>query len=321
MFENIQSKLAERKAATPKRSPRNKELWFTGLWECEESGLKLSANSQAKSLRVKHPDHHDKKLPFKQAEFFISEYLTRIGKRLEALGESDDTKLLLEQLSHDEWMKELKLEHLFLQLQDYLAERLQEGLNKIGNAEIVLDYDDEGGTCVHVLTNNSLLEVFCQMAEDDMHAQDDRAAALRAERSRLAADLMRMMDKDQFIIDSYHEKIAELGREIEEASSLPKFDEWWKITQDELEQLRQRHQQVQQAVEQDEYVQKSKALHSLIDRIVCHWDQEPTTDRRYKSGVRTFCRAVTVYGTTPVMGEQGEPIPTMTIETPSRWSS
>jgi hypothetical protein len=106
-----------------------------------------------------------------------------------------------------------------------------------------------------------------------------------------------MEGKDQFIIDSYNEKIKKLGKEIEEASSFPKFDEWWKTTQDELRQLRERHQQVKQAVEQGGHIQKADALRTLIDRIVCHWEQEATNDRRYKNGIRTVCRAVTVHAT------------------------
>ena len=63
---------------------------------------------------------------------------------------------------------------------------------------------------------------------------------------------------------------------------------------------------------------KANAIRSLIDRIVCHWGEEPTTDRRHKDGIRTFCQAVTIHSTAAIKDEQGETAPIMTIETSCR---
>jgi len=318
MFDRIQQRLEERRATTPKRSPRSEQLWFGGLWECEETGLKLTGNSQGKHFRVKHPDHHDKKLSFKQAEWFISEYLTRIGERLETLGQAAESKRLLESLCEQEWMTELRLNYLVLQIEDYLEGRLEEGWNKIGNTKVILDYDDEGNRVV--TTDGDYLEIYCQMVSDDMDTNRDRVAALMDERKRLTVELMQMRDKNQFIIDTYNERIGELGREIEDATSPPDFNAWWNATQEELALLRERQESVREAIEKGEWVEKANAIGRMIDRIVCHWDKEPTSDGRHKSGFRTFCRAVTVHSTAAVV-DNGQVAPIMTIETSTACSS
>ena len=53
-----------------------------------------------KCLRVNRPDHHEKKLSFKQAEWFISRWLEIVGKRIELVGEAARTKRLLKELDH-----------------------------------------------------------------------------------------------------------------------------------------------------------------------------------------------------------------------------
>jgi hypothetical protein len=321
MFASIQEKLGLRKQATGKRSPRNEKMWFSGLWECEETGLTLAGNSQGKCLRVNRTGHTHKKLSFKEAELFLSEYLDRIGQRIETLGQAAETKKLLESLSRDGWMTELRLEYIILQIQDYLAGRLEEGYNEVGDAKVVLDYDDERNPCIDVLSDEGYLEVFVQMAKDDMEANRQSVNALMEEREELVVDLMKMKGKSQFIINKYNERIEELTSQIDDATSPPDFNAWWEETYHELEILRERQQQVREALEQGEWIEKSNAIRSLVDRIVCHWGEEPSTDRRHKNGVRTFCQAVTIHSTAAVKDEQGEPAPIMTIETSSRWSS
>lgn len=218
-------------------------------------------------------------------------------------------------------MTELRLEYIILQVQDYLAGRLEAGYNKVGDAEVVLDYDDEGSPCINVLTDEGYLEVFCEMAKDDMEANRDAVAALMKERDELVIDLMKMKGKSQFIIDKYNERIEELTSEIDDATSTPDFNSWWEATQQELETLRESQQRVREAIEQGELIDKATAIRSLVDRIVCHWGEEPTTDRRHKNGIRTFCQAVTIHSTAAVKDEQGQPAPIMTIETSSRWNS
>lgn len=321
MFASIQDKLEVRKQSTGQRSPRSQEMWFSGLWECEETELKLAGNSQGKCLRVNRPGHTHKKLSFKEAEWFLSEYLDRIDQRLDTLGEAAETKKLLESLSHDGWMTELRLEYIILQIQDYLAGRLKEGYNEVGDAKVVLDYDDEHNPCINVLTDEGYLEVFCQMAKDDMEANREAVDSLMKEREELVVDLMKMKGKSQFIIDKYNERIEDLTRQIEDATSPPDFNAWWEQTCNELETLRESQQRVREAIEQGEWIDKANAIRSLVDRIVCHWGEEPTTDRRHKNGIRTFCQAVTIHSTATVKDEQGEPAPIMTIETSSQSNS
>ena len=46
--------LEARKQAAPKRSPRNAELWFGGLFVCGTTKQKLAGNASMKYLRVNH---------------------------------------------------------------------------------------------------------------------------------------------------------------------------------------------------------------------------------------------------------------------------
>ena len=75
------------------------------------------------------------------------------------------------------------------------------------------------------------------------------------------------------------------------------------------------------AVEKGTYVQKAEAIRNLIDRIVCHWESVPTTDGRYKNGLKTICRAITVESSPSAKDADGKNIEMMTIETPTGWSS
>jgi hypothetical protein len=93
---------------------------------------------------------------------------------------------------------------------------------------------------------------------------------------------------------------------------------WWEQVQDEIELLRRQQDQVKQAVEQGGYIQKAEAIRSLIDSIVCHWATVPTTDKRYKTGEKTCCRAVTTTSKATAKTTDGQPSEIMTIETPCR---
>lgn len=80
---------------------------------------------------------------------------------------------------------------------------------------------------------------------------------------------------------------------------------------------KRQQEQVKPAVETGGYIQKAEAIRSLIECIVCHWATVPTTDKRYKTGVKTGCRAVTIRSKETAKTTAGQPIETMTIETPS----
>jgi DNA invertase Pin-like site-specific DNA recombinase len=315
LFDRIQAKMMARREATPKRSPRSQDLWLGGLWVDEDTGLKLAGNSQGKHFRVKHPDHDLKRLTFKEAESFIGEYLRRLGQRLDTLGEAVESKKVLERLAHEEWMKELHLEYIRLEIESNLEAKLKPGLNKVGGVTVILDYDDEHNRVI--TTDGNYLELYCQMVKDSMEQNQAVVQAMMDDRKRLTLDLMALKDKDQFIIDTYNDRISQLTREIEAATSAPDFMAWWQEVYAEVELLRQKQAQVQQAIDQGSYVQKAQAVRNLIDRIVCHWTTVPTQDGRYKSGFKTVCRAVTIESKAAAKDKDGQSIPTMTIETPS----
>lgn len=88
IFGGLQTKLDQRRASTPKRSPRSETLWLGGLWWDEESQQNLSGNSQGKHFKVKLQGHEHKHLTFKEAEWFIGEYLKRMAIGLTRLVES-----------------------------------------------------------------------------------------------------------------------------------------------------------------------------------------------------------------------------------------
>lgn len=69
-----------------------------------------------------------------EAEWFIGEYLKQVGQRIETLGEAVEDKKLLETLATEEWMKELHLEYIVLQIGSFLADKLGEGPHHVGSA-------------------------------------------------------------------------------------------------------------------------------------------------------------------------------------------
>jgi hypothetical protein len=203
-----------------------------------------------------------------------------------------------------ERMKELHLEYIRLEIESYLEGKSKPGLNKVSGIEITVDHDDERNTIL--FTEGNLLEVYCEMVKEDMVRDQQAVQAKMDERKRLTMELMAMKDKDQFIIDTYNERISQVSKEIEAATSAPNFMEWSEPVQDEIELLRQQDQ-VKQAVEQGSHIQKAEASRSLIDSIVCHWATVPTTDKRYKTGEKTYCRAVTITSKATAKTTDGRP--------------
>ncbi len=319
LFDRIQVKLEARRQATPKRSPRSEQLWLGGLWEDADTGLPLAGNSQGKHFRGKHPDHDHKKLTFKEAEWFIAEYLRQVGQRIDTLGDAMESKKLLERLESAEWMKELHFEYIRLEIESFLESKLNEGMNRVGGIEVILDYDHEKNAII--TTEGSHLELYCLMVKEDMDRNRTVVQEKMDERQRLTLELMAMKNKDRFIIDSYNDRITQLSREIAAATSAPDFLAWWQEVQAEVELLRQKQEQVKQAIDKGTYIEKAQAIRGLIDRIVCQWATVPTTDKRHKSGSKTICQSVTVHSTEAAKDKNGQPIPIMTIETPSRCCS
>jgi hypothetical protein len=318
LFGRIQQKLDERRESTPKWSPRSEDLWLGGLWWDEDTETKLAGNSQGKHFRVKHADHDHKKLTFKEAEWFIGEYLRRVGQRLDTLSGAVEDKNLLERLADEEWMKELHFEYIRLEIECYLEGKLKPGMNHVGGVEIIMNYDDENHAVF--TTKGDYLELYCQMVKEDMEQNRTAVQAKMEERERLTMELMGMQrDRklEPFIIDSYNGRIAQLSREIEAATSVPDFMGWWQRVQEEIDLLRRKREKVKEAIDQGGYIQKAEAIRGLIDRIVCHWATVPTPDKRYKTGFRTYCRAVTIKAKAAAKTTDGQPIETMTIETPS----
>ena len=315
LFGRIQAKLQERYEATPKRSPRSNELWLGGLWYDAGSGEKMAGNSQGKHFRVNHHEHIHKRLSFKEAEWFIGEYLHRVGQRIDTLGEAVESKKVLERLAETEWMKELHLEYIVLEIQSYLEGKLKEGVNRIGDSEIILENDDEGNPVL--TTGGNCLELYCQMVKEDMEQNQTAVQAKMDERKRLTLELMVMTDKDEFIIDTYNERIGQLSKEIASATDAPKYMEWWNEVCAEVELLRQQQASVKQAIEQGGYIQKAEAIRRLIERIECNFVDVPTTDGRYKSGFKAVCQSVTIHSKATAKATDGQPIPTMTIATAS----
>src|SRR5262249_26308051 len=157
-----------------------------------------------------------------------------------------EDKKLLERLADAEWMKELHLEYIRLEIESYLEGKLKPGMNKVGGIEIIMDHDDERNAIL--FTEGNLLEVYCEMVEEDMERDQQAVQSKMDERKRLTMELMAMQNKDQFIIDTYNERISQLSKEIEAATSAPNFMEWWEQVQDEIELLRRQQDQVKQAV-------------------------------------------------------------------------
>ncbi len=319
LFDRIQAKLEARRNSTSKRSPRSEQLWLGGLWWDADSGTKLAGNAQGKNFRVNHPDYRSRKLPFREAEAFIAEYLNRVGQRIEAFGEAVEDKKLIEKLATEEWMKELHLEYIVLEIGSYLEKKLGEGFHQVCGHEVIIDHNDDGSPLI--TTDADYLELYCEMVKDDMEQNQTAVQEKMADRKRLTLDLMKMKNKDQYIIDSYNERIGQLSQEIEAATAMPDYLSWWQEVQDELELLRRRQAQVGKAIEQGSFVQKTEAIRRLIERIDCHWTEVLTTDKRFPSGFKSVCDKVTIHSTAAAVDKDDNPIETMTIETPSRSNS
>jgi hypothetical protein len=149
------------------------------------------------------------------------------------------------------------------------------------------------------------------MMKDDMANNRKAVQEWMEERDRLTLELMAMKGKDQYIIDAYSKRIGELGRQISEATDPTDYKQWWEQVKDELATIRQKQEQVKKAIAVGEPLRKSQAIRQLIDHIVVDWATEPSTDRRHKGGVRTFCKSVRV------VGKDGNETKIMTKETPS----
>jgi DNA invertase Pin-like site-specific DNA recombinase len=311
LFGRIQARLEARKEATPQRSPRSEELWFAGLWYDSELKLKLSANSQGKHLRIKHPDHLDKRVSFKEAEWFVGEYLKEIGWRLDLIGECTESRKLLERLSDEEFMKELRLEWILLEVQSYLESCLQPGGNTVNGIVVILDHDDEMNAVI--TTDASYLDLYELMLKDEMEQNQQAVQAMMAERQRLALEVVKHKNMTPFLLKTYNEQIEQLTQQIEAATSAPDFRAWWTEVWAEVELLKEKQEAVKQAIEAGTWVQKAEAIRKLIQRIDCHWESVPTTDKRFKGGEKAICRRVVV----TLGADTGRPGQTMTIESSS----
>ncbi len=309
LWDKIQAMLEARKQAAPKRSPRNEELWFGGLFVCGTTKQMLAGNASMKCLRVNHPDHQEKKLTFKQAEWFIEQWLEIVGKRIEVVGEAAESKRLLRELTTHEWLAELHFERIRLEIEDFLVAKLGEGHHSVGNSTVTIVQDEmDGSYCID--TAADYLELYCEMIRDDMATNRQTVQDWMEERDRLTLDLMAMKGKDQYIIDKYDKKIKELSRQITEATNYTDYKQWWEQVQDELATIRKKQEQVKKAIATGEPLRKAQSVRQLIDRIVVEWATEPSKDRRHKGGVRTYCKGVRVIGT------DGSETPIITNETP-----
>ena len=134
------------------------------------------------------------------------------------------------------------------------------------------------------------------MIKDDMATNRQAVQDWMEERDRLTLELMAMKGKNQYIIDAYDKRIAELSRQISEATNPTDYKRWWEQVQDELATIRQKQEQVKKAIAAGEPLRKAQAVRQLIDYIVVDWATEPSNDRRHKGGVRTYCKGVRVVG-------------------------
>ena len=272
---------------------------------------KLAGNASMKCLRVNHSEHHEKRLSFKQAEWFISRWLEIVGKRIEVVGEAARSKRLLKELTTSQWLTELRFERIRLEIENFLVAKLKEGHHKVGDADVIIVWDNEEG-CYSVDTNGDYIELYCEMMKDDMAANRQAVQDWMRERDDLKVELLRIIaqKKDHFIREAVEDRIAQLSKQIQEAASPTDYKQWWAEVQEEIEIIRQKQEQVKQALAKSEPLGKAEAIRQLIDRIVVEWATEPSTDRRCKGGVRTYCKGVRV------IGMDGNETPISTNETP-----
>ena len=295
LWDKIQAMLEVRKQSTPKRSPRNAELWFGGLFVCGTTKQKLAGNASLKYLRVNHPQHNEKRLTFKQAEWFIAKWLEVVGKRIEVAGEAVASKGLLKKLKTDEWLTELHFECIRLEIENFLAAKLGEGHHTVGNTDVIIVRDEtDGGYCVD--TSGDYIELYCEMITDDLEANRQAVQNWMQERDRLTVELIAMKGKTPYIIDAYNRQIAEYSRQISEATNPTDYERWFEQVQDELATIRQKQEQVKEAIAKGEPLRKAQAVRQLIDYIIVEWATEPSSDRRHKNGIRTYVKGVRVVG-------------------------
>jgi DNA invertase Pin-like site-specific DNA recombinase len=314
LFERVQALLEARRSRKVRRAPRNGQLWFGGLWVCGATGTKMAGDANQKCFRVKHPDHQEKKLTFNQAERFIGEYLEIVGERMKVLGDALESRRLLEALATNEWLTELKFDRIRMEIENYLAAKMGEGRHKVADAAVIISWDDGEG-CHAVETDGDYLELYCEMVRDDLANNRQSVQEWMEERDRLTMELLGMKGKTPFIIEAYNRRIGELSSQIEEAVSPPDYKRWWAEVQDEVATIQQQQEQVKQSIAKGEPLRKAQALRQLIDHIEVDWATEPTTDRRCKGGVRTYCKGVRVFG---MDGNQTE-IPTNETASASSW--
>jgi hypothetical protein len=311
LWEKIQAMLEARKQAAPKRSPRNAELWFGGLFVCGTTKQKLAGNASMKCLRVNHLDHQEKKLTFKQAEWFIGQWLEIVGRRIEVVGEAAEGKRLLEKLTASEWIKELEFEQIRLEIEDFLVAKLGVGHHSVGRATVIIDWDEEE-ECHSVETDGDYLELYFEMITDDMAADRQAVQEWMRERDDLKVEFLRIIaqKKDAFIRKTVEDRITELSSQIDKVLNPSKYEEWRAKVQAEIATIRQNQEYVRQAIAKGEPLRKAQAVRQLIDYIIVDWATEPSKDRRHKDGVRTYCKSVRV------IGMDGNETPIITTETP-----
>ena len=261
-----------------------------------------------KCFRVKHPDHQEKKLTFKEAQRIIGQWLEIVDKRIEVMGENLESKRLLDKLTTNEWLTELRFEYIRLEIESFLVAKLGKGCHTVGDATVIIDWDNQEG-CHSVETDGDYFELYCEMVKDDM--ANNRQSVLEAmeERDRLTVELMAMKGKDEYIINKYSLKIGKLSQQIKEATDPTDFKRWWGEVEEELMTIRNQQERVKEAIGKGEPLRKAQAIRQLIDHIVVEWATEPTKDRRHKGGVRTYCKGVRV------VGRDGTETSIMTTET------
>jgi hypothetical protein len=199
-----------------------------------------------------------------------------------------------------------------LEIENFLVAKLKEGYHEVGDAHVIIVWDNEEG-CYSVDTDADYLELYCEMMKDDMASGRQAVQEWMEERDGLKVELFRLIaqKKDAYTIEAMEERIAQLSKQIQEVANPPDYKRWWEEVQEEIATIRQQQEQVKQSLAKTEPLRKAKAVRQLIDRIVVDWATEPSSDRRHKGGVRTYCKSVRVIGT------DGNETPIITNETPS----
>ena len=261
LWDRIQSMLEARKQAAPKRSPRNAELWFGGLFVCGMTKQKLAGNASMKCLRVNHPDHQEKKLTFTQAEWFIAQWLELVGKRIEVVGEAAEGKRFLEELTASEWIKELEFEQIRLEIEGFLVAKLGVGHHSVGHATIIIDWGEEEG-CHSVETDGNYLELYFEMITDDMAADRQAVQEWMSERDDLTVEFLRMIaqKEDAFTRKAVKDRIAGLSSQIDKVLNPSKYEEWCAKVQAEIATIRQKQEHIRQAIAKGEPLRKAQAI-------------------------------------------------------------